>query len=830
MPHAAATQSGRSALTREDIKERFLTTGNPSEALAGRTEAAERIVIGGYYQHLAAAYPRGMAVLAVGGFGRRELFPHSDVDVLLLVDKQPSGEVREALSAFLRELWDGGLRLSHSVHTPRECCELHEQNIELNISLLDERFLAGDGELYGRLKERLPRFVQAQSQILVRRLGNLTRPRHARYQNTIYHLEPNIKETPGGLRDLHLLHWLDRVRSDLGVRSEWLESLERSWNFIASLRCFLHFRSGRDDNALSFDAQEEISASPFLPAQEPEGWMREYFFHARAIYRAATRALEFSEGRNSSLLSEFRNWRSRLSNADFTVSRERVFLKAPQRLAYDPELVMRLFQFVGRHGLKPALETERRIQELLPVIERHYAGRGPHWAALVETLEQPNASQALTAMHETGVLQAVFPEWKRIECLVVRDFYHRYTVDEHSLLAIRSLEDLRATTDPLRRRFAEILAEIEQPELLNLALLLHDSGKGAGGGHIEASLELAGQAMERIQMPLRERAVVRFLIERHLELSGAMTGRDLDDPSTAVFLAGCVETLERLKYLTLLTYADVSAVNPSAMSPWRLEQLWRVYTTAYRELTKELETGRIGELAAAPPEKAQFMEGFPVRYLRTHTPEEIDRHVQMERLVRDKGVAVDLVRTNGAYEVTILARDRPFLFASLAGALAGFGMNILRAEAFANKRGVILDTFEFEDPARTIELNPSEEERFCVTLERVALQKVRARDLLKNRPKPKPPSTGSRIQPRVTFDSAASEGATLVEIVAEDRPGLLYELSRSLSEAGCNIEVVLVDTEAHKAIDVFYVTVGGRKLTPEQEEALRQSLVAVSQP
>ena len=319
----------------------------------------------------------------------------------------------------------------------RECCELHDQNIELNISLLDERLLAGDQDLYLKLKERLPRFLEAQQQLLIRHLCSLTRSRHAKYQDTIYHLEPNIKDTPGGLRDLHLLHWLDRLRAE---RAGFVEKLDPARNFLAALRCFLHFRTGRDDNSLTFDSQEEISDKQFLPTKETSDWMREYFFHARGIYRAVIRVMELSEGRNSSLLSEFRNWRSRLSNADFTVSRERVYLKSPLRVAYDPEVVMRLFQFVGRHGFRLALDTEKRIGELLPVIEEHYLKNHPHWAALLETLVQPHASQALVAMHETGVLQAIFPEWKHIECLVVRDFYHRYTVDEHSLLAIRSLE------------------------------------------------------------------------------------------------------------------------------------------------------------------------------------------------------------------------------------------------------------------------------------------------------------------------------------------------------------------------------------------------------
>jgi [protein-PII] uridylyltransferase len=813
----------------DGLRERFLATGNAAAVLAGRTALVDALVTSAWAEFLAPAFPRGMALVAVGGYGRRDLFPFSDVDLLLLVEQHPAGTRKEGLSAFLREMWDAGLRLSHSVRTPKECVELHGQNVELNISLLDQRFLAGDRELYQTMAERLPRFLRAQRRSLARHLCRLTRLRHVKHQDTIYHLEPNVKETPGGLRDFHLLHWLDRLREDRLGAPDRPDGIESSRLFLSSVRCFLHFRAGRDDNALSFDAQEEIAAHPFLPFDRPERWMREYFLHARSVHRAALRSMEASEGENNSLLQGFREWRSRLSNAELTVSRERVFLRSPSHIAYDPELVMRLFQFVARHGFRLAHETERRIADFLPVLERHYSRQYPHWAPIIELISLPHASMALAAMHETAVLGAIFPEWKRIECLVVRDFYHRYTVDEHTLQAIRNLEELQATQDPARRRFAELLGEIEQPALLRLALLFHDTGKGEGdGAHTRRSVALAEQGMERIQLPIRQRRLLTFLIEKHLELSLVIGGRDLEDPATARFLAATAGTVERLKGLALLTYADISAVNPGAMSPWRLEQLWRVYVVAYNELTRELQSDRIHETQTGSPETAAFLEGFPVRYLRTHTAEEIDRHLAMEGRCRQTGAAVQLERRNGVFELTVLAKDRPYLLASVAGALASFGLNIVKAEAFSNAAGIVLDTFTFEDPARNLELNPPEVERLVRTLEKVALGTVRARDLLKNRRTPPPPSKGSHIAPRVSFNHDASESATLIEIVAQDRPGLLYELSRAISEAGCNIEVVLLDTEAHRAIDVFYVTRNGGKLPPDEAGRLRTALLAAA--
>lgn len=823
-PHFSATAGEE--LAWEAARKRFFATGAAADVLVARCDRVERTVLAAFEEHLVPALPRGLALMAVGGFGRRELYPHSDVDLLLLVERPPAGTAQEAIAAFLRVLWDSGLRLSHSVRTPRECFEFQDQNIELHISLLDRRLLAGDRPLYERFNGHLPQFFRRYRRQLTERLCRLARPRHAKYQDTIFHLEPNVKESPGALRDLHLLEWLDRLREDPLIRSMWLENLAGAREFLALLRCFLHFRAGRDDNALTFDAQEDLARTGLRPGWSPEDWMRQYYVCARAVFGSASRAMELSEGRTSSLLAGFREWRSRLSTADFTVSRESVLLKSPHHIEHDPEIVLRLFRFVARHGLKLAFETERRISDALGVIERHYAERGAYWPAVLEILALPYASRALAAMHATGVLGALFPEWRRIECLVVRDFYHRYTVDEHTVRAIQAFDDLAGPpADPGRARLAELATEIERPDLLRFALLFHDLGKGEGGGHVGRSLELVEEVMERIQFPLRERRLVHFLIAHHLDLSAAMTSRDPDDPATARYLAGRVETVERLKYLTLVTYADISAVNPSAMTPWRLELLWALYLAAYHELTRELATDRIEASRSADPERSEFLEGLPVRYLRIHSDEEIDRHLGLARRCRERGVGVEIERRNGVYRATIVAHDRPFLFASIAGALAGFGMNILKAEAFTNKRGLIVDTFVFEDPARTLDLNPTEVDRLCVTLERVILRKVRARDLLQTRPKRVPPSRGSRIQPQVAFDSSSSESATLIEIVAEDRPGLLYDLARVISEAGCNIDVVLIDTEAHKAIDVFYVTYEGGKLGPFQEEALRHALI-----
>jgi len=299
----------------------------------------------------------------------------------------------------------------------------------------------------------------------------------------------------------------------------------------------------------------------------------------------------------------------------------------------------------------------------------------------------------------------LLPEWHNIEFLVVRDFYHRYTVDEHTLVAIDTLESVKDA------RFDGLFEEIQEKELVRFALLMHDIGKGSGHEHVAESLRIARIVLERLSAPEADRATIEFLVEKHLVLSGVMASRDLSDSATGRLISAQVETIERLKLLTMLTYADISAVNPQAMTPWRLEQLWRAYLLAHEELTRELGTARIHDVLGMDPERAQFLEGLPTRYLRTHSEAEIDGHFALARQLQSRPLAIEIVHERSAYRLTLLTRDRPALFAPVAGAISSFGLNIVKAEAFSNAQGVVVDTFTFSDPHRTLELNPPEVDR-----------------------------------------------------------------------------------------------------------------------
>jgi [protein-PII] uridylyltransferase len=752
--------------------------------------------------------------------------------LLLFQSEADMPGIKEPLADFLRSLWDRGLRVSHSVRTVAECCRLHEQNLELHISLLDVRCLCGNQELFNGFTQRLAEFYQRYGVRLMSQLVELAQRRHSKFNRTVYHLEPNIKESPGGIRDLHLLRWLSQLSPQSASLRNFCDELEDAPRFLCTLRCFLHFQAGRDNNLLTFELQDQVARSlPEYPIT-PGEWMTVYFQHARRVFQSSLRALEYADAQDASLLRHFRDWRARLSTSEFTVSRERVLLRNPADTLQSAESVLQLFIFVARHGVQLSWDAQRRIRATLHLLKASFVEHPPSPALWSELFSQPNTALALREMQETGLLTAAIPEWNSIDSLVVPDFYHRYTVDEHSLVAIEAIDRLSLNLPDTPPRFRELFLAEEDPASLRISLLLHDVGKGTSpGNHVQGSLTAARIATQRLGLPKPKQDMILFLIEHHLDLSLIMNGRDLEDPATARFLTSRAGTEEHLGSLTLLTYADICAVNPTAMSPWRLDQLWRVYSMGLEQLSRELVSDRVHANADFGPEGsvstalARFVEGLPTRYLRTHTREEMEHHLELHKRAEKDGVAIEILDQDGTYSMTVLTRDRPGLFASLCGALASFGMNIVKAEAASNAAGSILDLLRFTDPMRTLELNPSEIDQVLYTVKSVVNGSIDVTDLLKRRRAPPRPRREAKIAATVRFDNQASDFCTLIDFIGEDRPGLLYDLASALSRAGCNIDVLLIDTQAHKAIDVFYVSRDGKKLDQDTQNRLHDELV-----
>ena len=803
------------------IQEEFLAGGQAAQVQQALTLKVDEAVVSAYRVAIAPLFPESVAMLATGAYGLGQTFPYSELDIVLLLDSARwSDELKERLPEMVRLLWNAGLRVNCSVLTVAECLEAVERASVPGFSLLDRRLLAGDPAVHEMLAGRLPAALALHGQKMCQRLCELASARHARFQNTSQHAEPDVKEGPGGLQDVRLSDWLGRLGQEHEERDE---ELSRAAAFVSSARCFLHYHAGCDHNVLDLEAQQSVALQGFARGKASGEWMSEYFENARTIFNEARRAMEGAERSQSSLLENFREYRSRLSNQEFTVSRERLLLRNPAQLASDPALVFRMLEFIGRHGVMPAPETERRMEAAREAFAAYCAQPQPLWSALKAILRCPHAGMMLRTLEATGLLRSLFPEWDVIDHLVTSDSAYRFTVGEHVLGTIERVIELGSGGNAERQRFAGLLSEIDDVTVLLYALLFHQMGRGDADPAGRAA-ERAHRAMTRIQAPDEARGTVEFLIRHQSDLADAMSGRDMDDPATARLLAERVGTIERLKLLAVMTYAQIVALSEADKLPWRLEQLWRAYTVAQRELTRELETDRIQQVPEDLPGNAEFIKGFPLRYLRAHPAAEIAEHLQIFELSRPTGVAVRLDQMEAAYRLTVVARDKPSLFASFAGAISSFGMDILKAEAFSNAVGVILDTFVFGDPRRMLQQNPGEADRLIDLIQRIALGKTDANRLMRGRVVPDAVKRAAPAQ--VQFDSEACPGATLVEIETEDRPGLLYNLATVFSSNSCNIDVVLVDTKGHRAIDVFYVAQGGQKLSPAMQAILKEKLLA----
>ena len=842
----------------ESIRGRFEQSHDGQAAIRDRSNLTDSVIRELWNQSLTASGGSDrLCVAALGGYGRQALFPYSDVDVLFLHESELSETAqKQTIPRVCQALWDLHLRVSPTTRSLAECGKLHRDNLEFNISLLDSRYLCGDAGLFEQLHSRvIPKMVAREALELQQRLTDLTSARHNKYGHTIFHLEPNIKDYPGGLRDYQVACWLSLI-SELEKTGVWPEpenllpsALRKDcWaalDFLSAVRCFLHYRQGRDLNSLTYELQAEAAAAGIglpdrLPAS-PAVWMRTYFRHVRSIYRLTVLFDEVPPAR-SGLYRLFENRKSRLSNADFSVVEGRVFLRQLSSVR-DPSMLLGLFEFVGRHGLKLTAETERCVEAALPQL-KEWAGQSPEvWAQFRRILMSPHAGAALRAMHRLGVLVLLFPEFQAVDSLVIRDYYHRYTVDEHSLVAIENVHALRTPDSELERRFRDILDGIERPDLLFLALLLHDVGKGMPAeDHVAGSLQAAASVSDRLRLEPVDRDTVVFLIENHLRMSATIMRHDIFDPKVVAEFSDSIGTTERLKMLTLLTYADIKSVNPEALTPWKGEMLWQFYAAGFNHLSRTVDdqrlTGssanseRIKEVVAASGEAdakhiTSFLDGFPKRYLLMHTPAEIVAHCRMYDLLKNKDdePQIDILRRDGYFELILLTLDCPGLFSHVVGTLSSWGMNILKAEAFSNKAGVVLDTFRFSDRFRTLELNPSEVNRLKRKLAEAVSGEINVVELMETKFKPGVQTPKIKVEPSVQTDNEHSQHSTLIEIVAQDRPGLLYDISSTMAELGCNIEVAIIDTQGQTATDVFHVTCAGTKLDREHQKKMRTALL-----
>jgi [protein-PII] uridylyltransferase len=795
----------------------------------------------------------GLCLVALGGYGRQLLFPYSDLDILFLFGNEKTEQTfRPLISDFSRTLWDMGFRVSSAGRTLEECKRIEEDNVEFHLALLDRRFLAGDAELFNRLDGKiLPASERQARPFLLAQLHKLTKDRLMRYVNTIFHLEPNVKDAPGGLRDYQAAAWLRQIaenKQSLNITAAEEELASGAVDFLSAIRCFLHYANARNDNTLTYElqaaaAERSLGVADGAPRTAAE-WMRLYFRHARTLNRLLLRYLEqkalVPQTFRQRLFSAARGSKIEPTNGKPFGVRDGMYEVLNQPALSDRSQIFSLLTEAARAGVPLSRQGERCIAYIMQHPELHITNTEVAWGVLREILGADYPGFALRPMQRLGLLTEVLPEFSRIDSLVVRDFYHRYTVDEHSLRTIEHLQELADPPDERAEHFQPLWRTVDRRDLLILALLLHDVGKGMPvENHVAGSLEALASAAQRLKLSDDEIAEVHFLIEHHLDMSATVQRRDIFDPATVTAFAALVGNQERLQRLCLLTYADIHAVNPEALTPWKADMLWQLFVATSNHFSRTLDRDRLHaqdetslleqvrtQFSSATTEEIErFLEGLPRRYLAVHPASDIATHLAMYRKLKTEPVQIELRSTGRAFSLTLLTADRPALFATIAGVMAGWGMNIMKADAFANAAGIVVDTFHFADLHRTLELNPTEIDRFRRSLSDVVNGKAPLNPLLQGRDKAsreRPPKVA--VETRFGVDDNSSEHSTLLEIVAQDRPGLLYDIGSTLARLWCNIEVALIDTEGQKVIDVFYLTEQGKKLGADKQAALLEAL------
>lgn len=831
------------------IREAHFNGAGGNEVVRRRTALYDRMLRDLHASAAAEGEPLP-ALVAVGGYGRGELNPFSDIDILFLCRDD---DERQQAPELLYALWDAGLDIGYSVRTISECVDLAREDIKVRTSLIESRLLAGDPSFYEALQRTMTNevFYWRPADFITQKLSERQAVRQ-KFGGSIYLREPNIKESPGGLRDIHTALWIAavhfRVRSfpelaRAGIITPGQESVFlRSRNFLWRLRNELHYASGRKNDHLTFDLQER-AAKDFryrdsVDLFAVERFMKSYFIHARNIREFSAlvmdRALRKTEGKR---------WYERSVRLGKFIQMGKTLIPSGDGIFRDePELLTAAFRAMqSRHlacsGRLRELISEQRFGDEV----RNSPRAAGDFLAILDTFE--GLAETLTLMRDLRFLGRYLPEFRSIQHLARHDHYHKYTVDEHILTALRCLQDLRfgryQALESQRRAFSGV----RKRWVLSLAVLLHDLGKAHRQDHDRRSAEIASRVMDRLAVRGEDRERVLFLVRHHQSMSNLSQRRELGDAKVIAGFAQLVGDRQNLDMLYLLTYADIAAVNPAAWTQWKASLLQDLYlrtvdrlerkTAAAEDERARLEAAkqRLRKDAKerfSPEEIEAFIAVLPEKYLIAAPLRKVMDHMDMMRRLPEEGIVLHHRhnRDRGYTELTICAYDAYGMFYRAAGALSSKNLNILRAQIFTTRNGIMLDTFHITDAEGNLSLY---DENWWSVEEELRGSLREERGLPEPGAWAPPRSALPPDEPSVDFDNESSDRFTIIDVTGRDRIGLLYGITRTLYDLNLDIASAKINTEGEKVIDAFYVAdlLGAKITDPGRLERTRGALLAV---
>jgi [protein-PII] uridylyltransferase len=810
------------------------------------------------------------AVVAVGGYGRSELALGSDIDLLFLYRGKLNPYVETLSETIEQRLWDGKLVVGAATRTVPDCLRVGRDDLSTLTSYLDARFLAGDAGLFAEFDREVAALIGRDPRGFVERKLAEQRERHVRKGESLYLLQPDVKEGVGGLRDYHTALWVGRACQwdarrpehlalhgllDPDDQAELLEAL----GFLWRLRNELH-RKGRKEDRLHYDTQPRLAEflglrdTPELLAVEQ--LMRQYYLYARTVHRVSQRAV----GRAQQLLDDRSGRRERVSYPvaeGFAIADGVLEIPHESLLQERPLRLLSAFAVAQHHDVALSARAQRLIRNSLWRIDDTFRAEPEAASLFRQILDSPlRVYRTLSAMNELGVLAAYLPEFAHLVGLWQQDLYHTYTVDVHSLFLV---EQLRRTWKGENRDelplATQLMREVRRPFPLFLGCILHDVGKGRGGGHSQRGADLVEVVARRLRMSDEEAGLVRFLVLHHLAMSRMADRRDVNDPRTIQQLASLCGSRERLRMLYVLTVADIRSVSAEAWSSWKHSQLLGLYRNTMEwfeagagdeapqlflgramqraEKTQQEALAQLARAGRDVDDAALLLEVMPRRYLLDHTPQDIALHLgaALDYLASRGDVGVYPFRPGGGpadfWGLVILGHDRPGLLAAAAGALASCGHNILRAQVYTTRDALAMQIYQLSPIAGGEEEEQVERERIEKRL-RATLAGEAPRIGRRLRP-PVPQGTVRRRAPSVTVANDASDFYTVIDVSANDRPALLYDITRTLSGLGLDIMIAYASTRADRISDSFYVTRDGQKVgdagaRAQIEEALRAAV------